>query len=171
MTIKAKQVRNSKGCSKQRGVYSIEFALVGAVFFLLLFAVLEVGRLFFVWNILTEASRRGARLATVCHFDHGAKSAFDPMLEAALFDKLPMAPNLSINNLQVSYLQIDGTPVADVKDIILVRAEIKDYQHQLIIPGVFLTLNSPSFTTTLPRESLGVTRQPDYTFCFPTAVP
>ncbi|MBL4823270.1 MAG: pilus assembly protein [Colwellia sp.] len=171
MTANAKQAINNKGRSKQRGVYTIEFALIGAVFFLLLFAVLEVGRLFFVWNILTEASRRGARLATVCHFNHGEKSAFAPMLEAALFDKLPIAPNLSISNLQISYLQINGDPVADVKDIALVRAEIKDYQHQLIIPGLFLTLNSPSFATTLPRESLGVTRQPDYTFCFPTVPP
>jgi len=73
MTVQAKQSQQTKitPLNKQHGVYSIEFALVGAVFFLLLFAVLEVGRLFFVWNVLTEASRRGARLATVCHFDHG----------------------------------------------------------------------------------------------------
>ena len=155
---------------QQRGIYTIEFAIVGAVFFLLLFTVLEVGRLFFIWNILTEASRRGARLATVCHFDHSAVSAFDPMREAALFDKVPMAPNLGIANLQVSYLQIDGTPVVDINDIALVRAEIINYQHQLIIPGLFLTLNSQSFATTLPRESLGATRT-KYTHCLPSDAP
>ena len=174
-TKKTKHVkpRNNQR-SKERGVYTIEFAIVGAVFFLLLFAVIEVGRLFFVWNVLTEASRRGARLATVCHFDHGAISgtisAFNPMLEAALFDNVPMAPNLSITNLQISYLQMDGTPVADIDDIALVRAEITDYQHQLFIPGLFLTLNSPSFSTTLTRESLGVTRT-KYTNCLPSNNP
>jgi len=159
--------RWSKARHQQQGVYTVEFAIVGAVFFLLLFAVLEVGRLFFVWNVLTEASRRGARLATVCHFDHGSISAFDAMREAALFDKVPMAPELSIANLKISYLELNGTPVVDTDDIELVRAEIINYQHQLIIPGLFMTLNSPSFSTTLPRESLGATRT-KYTSCLPS---
>ena len=55
--------------NKQKGIYTVEFAIVGAVFFLLFFAVLEVGRLFYTWNVLTEASRRAARLATVCYLD------------------------------------------------------------------------------------------------------
>ncbi len=163
--------------SKQRGVYTIEFAIVGAVFFLVLFAVLEVGRLFFVWNVLTEASRRGARLATVCHFDHGALSAseedrpaFDFMLEAALFDNVSIAPSLSKENLKISYLDLNGSLVADTDDIKLVRAQIINYQHQLIIPGLFLTLNSPSFSTTLPRESLGATRKGS-TSCLPSGAP
>jgi hypothetical protein len=162
------QTRQAKPRSNQRGIYTIEFAIVDAVFFLLLFAVIEVGRLFFVWNVLTEASRRGARLATVCHFNHGEISAFSQMREAALFDKLPLAPNLNITNLQISYLQIDGTAVTDIKDIALVRSEIVNYQHQLFIPGLFLTLNSPSFATTLPRESLGATRT-KHTSCLPSA--
>jgi len=170
MTISARQTkrpRSNRLRNKQQGVYTIEFAFVGALFFLLLFAVIEVGRLFFVWNVLTEASRRGARLATVCHFDHDAISAFTPMQEAALFDKVTMAPNLSITNLRISYLQMSGAPVTDIRDIALVRAEIINYQHQLIIPGLFLTLNSPSFATTLPRESLGVTPT-TYTNCLPS---
>jgi len=176
MTVQVRQGKytNKAPRNKQHGVYTIEFALVGAVFFLLLFAVLEVGRLFFVWNVLTEASRRGARLATVCHFDHGETSgtiaAFDPMREAALFDKIALAPNLSVSNLQVSYLQMNGTAVTDIDDISLVRAEIVNYQHQLIIPGLFLTLNSPSFSTTLPRESLGATRT-THTNCLPSGSP
>ena len=39
-----------------------------------------------------------------------------------------------------------------------VTAHFIKYQHQLLIPGLSLTLNSPSFSATLPRESLGVTR-------------
>lgn len=163
MFIGNRQLRHQSK-KQQSGVYSIEFAIVGAVFFLLLFAVLEVGRLFFVWNVLTEASRRGARLATVCHFDRVEISAFADMREAALFNNLPMAPGLTITNLKISYLQLDGSQVNDINEIKLVRAEIEDYQHQLIIPGLFLTLNSPSFSTTLPRESLGVTHS-KYTSC------
>ena len=156
--------------NKERGVYSVEFAIVGGLFFLLLFAVLEVGRLFFVWNVLTEASRRGARLATVCYFDTTVSTdlkAYEPMLRAAMFDNSTLAPSLTWSNLKVSYLNFDGSLAADKDDIELVRAEIINYQHQLIIPGLFITLNSPSFATTLPRESLGVTRQRT-TLCLPS---
>ncbi len=143
----------------QRGVYAVEFAIVGGIFFLLLFAVLEIGRLFFVWNVLTEASRRGARLAAVCHFDLAAEPSF---LDLAVFNGLSLAPQLTGQNLKVSYLRQNGSEVTasdNVNDIRLVRAEIINYQHQFLIPGLFLTINSPSFASTLPRESLGVTRE------------
>lgn len=153
----------------QRGVYAVEFAIVGSVFFIILFAVLEVGRLFFVWNILTEASRRGARLATVCDLDQNAVAAHNDMITAALFDNVTLVPNLSAPNLTIEYLQYNGTPAPDFNNIRLVRASITNYQHQMIIPGLFLTLNSPSFSTTLPRESLGVTRF-KYTQCLPSPV-
>jgi len=136
----------------------------------LLFAVIEVGRLFFVWNVLTEASRRGARLATVCYFDTAAKSAYEPMRRLAMFDNTTLAPALNWSNLHISYLRLDGSEVLaadDADDIKLVRAEITNYQHQFIVPGLFITLNSPSFATTLPRESLGVTKQTT-TLCLPT---
>jgi len=157
----------------QQGLYTVEFAIVGGLFFILLFAVIEVGRLFFVWNVLTEASRRGARLATVCYFDTTAVEAFDPMRQAAMFDNTILAPGLTWSNLEISYLRLDGSVVDssdDINDIQLVRAGIFNYQHQLMIPGLWVTINSPNFSTTLPRESLGVTRQTN-TLCLPTSPP
>jgi len=154
---------------KQSGVYSIEFAIVGGLFFILLFAILEVGRLFFVWNVLTEASRRGARLATVCNFNQVNMLADSEMISAALFNNVALVPNLTPANLNIDYLQANGSLATDFVAIDLVRAEIVNYQHQMIIPGLFLTLNSPSFTTTLPAESLGVTRW-KYTQCLPSPI-
>ena len=152
---------------KQSGVYSIEFAIVGGLFFLLLFAILEVGRLFFVWNVLTEASRRGARLATVCNFNQVDMLADSEMITAALFNNVDLVPHLKPENLTIEYLQFNGSAATDFVEIDLVKAEIFNYQHQLMIPGLFLTLNSPSFVTILPRESLGVTRW-KYTQCLPS---
>jgi len=157
------------GKHKQSGVYSIEFAIVGTLFFIVLFAVLEIGRLFFVWNVLTEASRRGARLATVCDFNQAGVAAFDDMVTAALFDNIQLVPNLNAANLRIQYLRLNGAPAADFSSIRLVRAEIINYQHQLLIPGFTFTINSPSFATTLPRESLGVTRF-KYTQCLPSPI-
>lgn len=42
-----------------RGVFVVEFAIVGLMLFVLLFGVLEMGRLFFTVNALNEAARRG----------------------------------------------------------------------------------------------------------------
>ncbi len=151
---------------KQNGIYAIEFTIYGSLFFLLLFTILELGRLFFVWNVLTEATRRGARLATVCHLDQIAVTAYTDMLDAALFNNMTIAPNLSAENLNIEYMGLNGTPAPDFDSIRLVRATINNYQHQLLIPGLAMTLGSPSLSTTLPRESLGVTRY-KYTQCAP----
>ena len=156
--------------SKQQGIYAVEFAIVGSLFFLLLFAVLEIGRLFFTWNVLTEVTRRGARLATVCYFDTTNIVAFDDMISTSLFNDQPIIPNLSAANLQIQYLMDDGTQVlssVDANFIHFVKVDIINYQHQLLIPGLFLTLNSPTFSTTLPSESLGVTPNTT-TLCTPT---
>ncbi|MCL1144558.1 pilus assembly protein [Shewanella marinintestina] len=133
---------------KQRGVYIIEFTLVAGVFFVLLFAAIEFGRMLFTYNVLHEASRRAARLATVCQVTSDINSI-------ALFNDVNILPNLSSSNLTISYLAYDGTAASGI-DIDLVRAEIHDYQHQFLVPGLYRTLNSPTFTTTLPRESLGI---------------
>jgi len=163
-------IRHIRLKKNQQGLYAVEFAIVGSLFFLILFAVLEIGRLFFVWNVLTEVTRRSARLATVCYFDTVNINAYDDMLTTSLFNGLTLVPNLSASNLQIQYLRDNGTQVISADEgpfIKFVRSNIVNYQHQLLIPGLFLTLDSPSFSTTLPRESLGVTRITE-TLCTPT---
>ena len=52
---------------RQRGAALVEFALVASLgFILLLLASFELGRLLFVFNTASEATRLGARLAIVC---------------------------------------------------------------------------------------------------------
>jgi Flp pilus assembly protein TadG len=53
-------------CRKnRRGAAVVEFAIVAPVFFLLVFGMIEYGRLVMVQQILTNASREGARFAVV----------------------------------------------------------------------------------------------------------
>lgn len=54
-----------------RGQAVPEFALVAPIFFLLLFGVIEAGRLVFFYEALSNATRAGARYAIV----HGSNSA------------------------------------------------------------------------------------------------
>lgn len=51
-------------CRKNRkGAAAVEFALIAPVFFLLIFGMIEFGRMIMVQQIVTNASREGARMA------------------------------------------------------------------------------------------------------------
>ncbi|MFQ3175730.1 MAG: hypothetical protein ACJAYB_001895 [Psychromonas sp.] len=161
---------------KQKGVYAVEFAIVGSLFFVFFFAVIEFALVIFTWDVLTEVSRRGARLATVCHVPRQSMDVTSPdfrlisasvkpneVLTAAIFsdaidEDSNMIGHLGQDNLEISYLDYAGNTATTFAQISLVRAKIINYQHPMFIPFFTITLNSPSFSTTLPRESLGVTR-------------
>jgi Flp pilus assembly protein TadG len=50
---------------RMRGTTSVEFAIAALVTLIILFAVIEFGRLLFVRAMLEEGARRGARRVTV----------------------------------------------------------------------------------------------------------
>lgn len=152
----------------QSGLHTVEFALVGAMFFILVFAAIEFGRLMFVWNTLDETSRRAARVAVVCPVEHSA------IRRVAMFDgpgssgNSPVLRDLTEDLIDLDYLTATGGVMADPEanylDIAFVRSEVSGFQHQLIIPFFFQQFELPPFITVLPRESLGVS--PEGTGCF-----
>jgi len=145
----------------QRGLSTVEFAIVGVVLFMVLFAVMEFGRAMYVVNVLTEGARRGARLAAVCPIG-------DPYpAEAAVFAPVggsasAVIPGLSTGNVVIEYLDGNGNVIADpttnFDEIRYVRARIVNFTLPLIIPMVTPTLSLSGFSTTIPRESLGIPR-------------
>ncbi|QBY03436.1 pilus assembly protein [Thalassotalea sp. HSM 43] len=156
-----------------KGMYTVEFAIVGSVFLLLFFSAMEISRLLFTWNVLTEVSRRAARVATVCNLltDTSDISTIPAVTSppanvtsSAIAGIDNLIPNLSAANIRIFYLNRNGTAASSLSTTHLVRAEIVNYQHELLIPGFFITLNSPTFSATLPAESLGATRW-GYTTC------
>ena len=136
----------------QQGTTSVEFAVIGLVLFTVIFALIDLSRLF--WNLaaLDEATRRGARVAAVCPVN-------DPFVEqTALFDGL--IPTLGTQHILTEYLDEDGVAVADpvvadYGDIRYVRVSIQNFQLQTFIPGLQTVITMPAFATTIPRESLG----------------
>ncbi|CAG22478.1 TadE/TadG family type IV pilus assembly protein [Photobacterium profundum] len=148
---------------KQHGITIVEFSIVATLFFIIIFAIIEFGRLMFTWHVLNETSRRAARLASVCQVTTNEQA---DILTAAIIDDVPL-PNFTVNNIQIIYLDSNGEKITDsLSDestfltIKFVEAKIVDYEINLIIPlATFgVDFSSPSFTTQLPRESLGVTR-------------
>ena len=150
---------------RQRGSHVVEFSIVGSVFFLLFFGAFEVGRLLYTWHGLDEAARRGARVAVVCPLNESAIKNVAVFGDPETGDDR-LYPGLTTDKVTVSYLDDDGVaitlpePMTDAVygTIENVRVEITDYEHQFIIPGLPLSITAPTFATTLPRESLGVSR-------------
>lgn len=165
-----------KSSFHQRGAETVEFAFVAVFYFTLLLGVFEFARALYTWNVLTEATRRGARMAAVCPYQSPIP------LNVAVFNSLnvtansPIIPNLTAGDITIRYLNADANgdgvdgDVAVVNiaagglasDIDFVEVTI-NYQHQMLFSGLFGlfiggwtgTLTSPTFQTTLPAESLG----------------
>ncbi|GGK59250.1 TadE/TadG family type IV pilus assembly protein [Amphritea balenae] len=136
---------------QQTGLVTVEFALIGAFFFLVLFAIIEFGRVLFVWNTLDEVTRRAARLAAVCPMNQTAA-----VIDRSIFQGNVLS-NLDSSNINVEYLtESFGDPLNVLEDVRYVRASVQNYQHQLLIPFIPTSiLTAPDFSTTLPSESLG----------------
>jgi Flp pilus assembly protein TadG len=75
---------------KERGGVAVEFAILLPVFMLLLFGVIDFGHAFYLQQVVTSASREGARYATKYHTDSGGNQ----ILPASLS---PSIPNYVIN--------------------------------------------------------------------------
>lgn len=156
--------------ARQTGITSVEFAIVASVLFLLIFGVMEVGRAMMVWGTLTEMTRRGARVATICPVNDAAIKQVTLFNSPNGGDPVSIIKNLGEDDIQLDYLDEDGTvigdPGANYYEINYVRVSIPNYQHQLLIPGMSQLIDAPEFETTLPRESLGVSRQGASARCF-----
>jgi hypothetical protein len=136
----------------QQGTTTVEFAIVGLVFFTVLFGLIDLSRIFFSLAALDESTRRGARVAAVCPVN-------DPLVaQVAIFNGL--VPTLGTQNIAVQYLDVDGNLVgapagAGYGSIRYVRVRIQNLQLQMFIPGLATLLTMPAFETTIPSESLG----------------
>ncbi len=49
----------------ERGSTAVEMAMAAGVFFMMIFGIIEFGRLLYTHNALTDAARRGARYAAL----------------------------------------------------------------------------------------------------------
>jgi len=150
----------------QRGTTTIEFAVVAAAFFLLVFGIIEIGRAFFYFNTLTEATRRGARVAVICPISDASIS------QAAVFNAIAgdlpseILTGLTAGDVTIEYLDEDGADVGDTSvlanyaNIEFVRVAVNtNFTLDLLIPGLNISLPLPQYATVFLRESLGVPRE------------
>ena len=150
-----------------------EFAIISAIFFMIIFGIIEFGRLFYLHNALTDAARRGARYAALHkEVDEACVKNVVVYGETHLdVHCAPTGPPL-INGLNDTIVHVtyegadaDNNPKTDPTDYGMnlgtVTVEIKDYTFNLSIPLLHNTLTMPNYVTTLTAESAGEEPDPD----------
>ncbi len=152
---------------RQRGLSTVEFALVANVVFILMFAVFEVGRAYFVYATLDEVTRRGVRVAVVCPINDPAIGQMAVFNSSGDGGPSSLVSGLTPAHINVEYLDQNNNVVANPADasgfiqIRYVRVRVVGYQHQMVVPFVsgITDFFMPEFAAVLPRESLGIPRE------------
>ena len=141
----------------QTGSVTVELAMVGLFFFVVMLGVIESGRVMFTWNALAEATRLGARAASVCPVQSNVISTI------STFNAGGVITGLEAQHITVNYLNENGAVVADPSpgnkegflSVRFVQVSIQGFDYDLLIPGIG-PITLPLFSTTLPRQSFGV---------------
>ena len=166
---------------KQRGVAAVEFALIVFLLLTLLFVIIELGRLFYLWNTVQEVTRRAAREAVVQWVDEK-----DNIINAAHFGGEGLPAGDEINDLTIAIDYLDKNqqlinavdyPASPIENVDLCEADAFNcikYVRATIAGAVYrpmfglfegaqfgpmtlpdLRIAVPSSTVIMPAESLG----------------
>ena len=127
---------------KMQGLVALEFTVLAAIFFLVLFAMIGFARAVYLYNATSQATRLGARVAIVCDKD-----------SAAIKSKMiATVPGLATGNITVAY----APSGCSANTCNTVTVSITGFNVVIATPSRY-PLNSlvvPSFSTTLIRESM-----------------
>lgn len=132
------------------GTTTVEFAIVGAVVMLTTLAIIEFGRILYTYAMLSETTRRAARVAVVCPRDDAAITA------AVTFGGAGPLRGFTARNVAVAYLDANGAPTGAFAATRYVRVTVADYAYRSFLPLPARMLQISGFPVTLPAESLGL---------------
>lgn len=141
----------------QRGAALAEVAIVLTVLLTVILGVVEIGRLMWTVNALTDATRQGARYAVVNPVDQG-KVKNMVVYGSPAGGTTPVVSGLAPANVNVSYIAgaIDCGGVFGL-GCGQVQVNITNYSFNFAVPLVGGSVALPAFKTTLNAESAGVT--------------
>lgn len=158
-----------------------EFAIVAAVFFMIIFGIIEFGRLLYTHNALTDAARRGARYAVLHQPEAGLDLDGTPQDAKCVKNVViygdthidsncdPTGPPL-IKGIETALIETEynGADLDDVPaspnpygtNLGTATVTIKNFTFNLSIPLFSRALPMPIYTTTLTAESSGYEPDP-----------
>lgn len=128
---------------KRRGAAVVEFAVVAPVFFLLVFGMIEFGRMVMVQQVITNASREGCRQAIL---DGSTASEVDTLVD----------DYLSAANINGATVVIDPTEpsTAAAGDAVTVTVNVDFGQVSWLPLPMFLSETTLSASTVMRRETV-----------------
>jgi Flp pilus assembly protein TadG len=138
----------------ERGATLVEFAIGATVFFTVMFAVVEFGRMLYVHNALSDAARRGARYAVV-----NTEANKENVKKMAVYGNTnggtqqPLVDHLTTDNLLVTY---SAAPNSFGVNKGTVTVQIQNYDFNFSIPLVGGKIRMPKYSTTLTGENAGI---------------
>lgn len=127
---------------RQIGAVAVELAMIAIVFVTLLMAIIEFGRWMYTLEMVSEATRTGARMAVVCDIN-------DADIKAEMQQRLPQL-SLSSAQISVQYLPA-GCSQSNCQSV---QVGVTGATFTPAIPFLSAAFPIPPFSTTLPRESL-----------------
>ncbi len=133
--------RSIKVLGHQAGVTVIEFAIIAPLLFLLIFAIIEGGRVFSAWLIITNEAREGARYGVVRHGDPARGPTLVGDTKAHVESRI--ASQLDPGNMAVN-VRLTGDPAVSVT---------VDYSVDIITPLIQSLVPNP-----FPLRAISVMR-------------
>lgn len=167
----------------ERGASLAEFAVVATFFFMLIFGVIEFGRLLYTHNALTDAARRGARYAVLHEAEINPDGGFgdakcvrnvviygETHISAYPACDPPAGQPALISGLDTATIEVDfngadldGNPASNNPygaNLGTATVRITNYNFNLSIPLLHRAITLSAYTTTLPAESAGFEPSP-----------
>ena len=153
----------------ERGATIAEFAVVALLFFTIIFGIIEFGRLLYTHNALTDATRRGARFASLHNSDslvavqnevvYGSKATYD---DDGNPTSAPIINGLTPEMVTVTYVGVPLDATGETTtgygtNLGTATVKIEGYTFDLLIPVVGRQITLPAYSTTLTAESAGQT--------------
>jgi len=128
---------------QRRGAAAVEFAVVAPVFLLLVFGMIEYGRMVMVQQIITNASREGARVGVL-----------DGSTKQSVLDVVNQYLNSGSIAGAIITVDPDDPSTAEFGDPVTVTVDIPFSQVSWLPSPMYLGETTLSATTVMRRESV-----------------
>jgi Flp pilus assembly protein TadG len=139
----------------ERGAALVEFSLCATILLTVVFGALEFGRMLWVHNALTDATRRGARFAVTQGMNNDpAGEGQQAIKNMAVYGNAagtgsPLVDGLATGQVLIVFSDDYGLGAGAV------TVEIDKYEFNFVVPLLGTKIQMPPYRTTLTSESAG----------------
>jgi Flp pilus assembly protein TadG len=88
---------NLRHRDRSRGQALVEFAIVFPIFALLLFGLIDVGRMVYVYNAISQGAREGARFGSVADFSSNCNLGRDACIVREVTRRMAAVPTSAVD--------------------------------------------------------------------------